>query len=67
MAEEKIKIITKDNKLMTLEQLFEEKEKTRKLLANLPFEEKIKILISLQRIAYSWGKKKDVIVWRVEQ
>jgi len=65
MNEEEIKIITRGNRLITLAELFEGKEETRKEIANLQFEEKIKILVSLQRIAYSWGGKKDVIVWRL--
>ena len=52
------------NRVMTRKELFKEKEKFRKEKANLPFEEKIKALIDLQKIAYSWGDKKDVIVWR---
>lgn len=65
MEEDKIKIVTKGNKVITLKELFEQKERFRKQQANLSFEEKIKALIILQRIAYSWGKKRDVIVWKV--
>jgi hypothetical protein len=32
--------------------------------AKLPFEEKIKAWVELQKIAYSWGKKSDVIIWK---
>lgn len=52
-------------RILTREELFREQEKFRKEQANLPFEEKIKILVSLQEIAYSWGEKKDVIVWKL--
>lgn len=65
MNEENIKILTKDNKVITLKQLYEEHEKTHKEQAKLPFEEKIKILVELQKLALSWGNKKDVIVWRI--
>jgi len=65
MNEEEIKIFTKDNKVITLKELFERKEEARKQLASLPFEEKIKILISLQELACSWGEKQDVIIWRL--
>jgi len=65
MNEGKIRILGKDNKIITLRELFEGKQKTRKKQAKLPFEEKIKALIELQKIAYSWGKKKDVIIWQV--
>jgi len=66
MNEEKIKILAKDNKIITLRELFEGKQKTRMEQAKLPFEEKIKALVDLQKIAYSWGKKKDVIIWQVK-
>jgi hypothetical protein len=60
-----VKIKREDGRLITLEELFESKKKTRMELAKLPFEEKIKILVELQKIAYSWGNKKDVIIWKI--
>ncbi|MFZ8804663.1 MAG: hypothetical protein ACO2PO_17005 [Candidatus Calescibacterium sp.] len=60
-----VKIKREDGKVVTLEELFEGKKKARKELAKLPFEEKIKILVELQKIAYSWGNKKDVIIWKI--
>lgn len=60
--ENKRKIIIGD-KIITREELFEEKEKFRTFQAGMPFEEKIKALVELQKIAYSWGGKKDVIIW----
>ncbi len=51
------------NKVMTREELFAEKEKSRKRMARMSFEEKIKALVELQQIAYDWGGKKDVIIW----
>ena len=65
MEEDKIKILTNDKKVITLKDLFEGKDVTRKKMAKLPFEEKIKHLIGLQEIAYNWGRKKNVIVWQV--
>lgn len=62
---DKVKIITKKGRITTLKGLFRGKEKTRKLMAALPFEEKIKMLVSLQDIAYTWGGKKDVIIWNI--
>jgi len=62
---EKGKKILIGDKILTKKELFKEKEKIRKEQAKLPFEEKIKILISLQRLAYGWGEKKDVIIWRL--
>ncbi|MBI4645436.1 MAG: hypothetical protein HY738_02295 [Bacteroidia bacterium] len=63
MEDKNIKIVTKGGRFITLKKLYEEHQKSHKEQANLPFEEKIKILIDLQKIAYSWGRKKDVIIW----
>jgi hypothetical protein len=60
-----VKIKREDGKVVTLEELFEGKKKARMELAKLPFEEKIKILVELQKIAYTWGNKKDVIIWKI--
>ena len=51
------------NKIITRKELFAEKEKFRKLKAQMPFEEKIKALVDLQKLAFTWGRKKDVIIW----
>ena len=48
MENEEIRILTKGNKIITLKELFEGKDLTRKEMAKLPFEEKIKHLIGLQ-------------------
>ena len=60
--EDNQKIVIGD-KIITRKELFEEKETFRKVRAAMPFEEKIKVLIELQKIAYQWGKRKDVIIW----
>ena len=60
--EDKRKIIIGD-KTITREELFEGKEKFRRVQAGMPFEKKIKALVELQKIAYSWGGKRDVIIW----
>ncbi len=60
-----MKILIKDNKIITLKELFKRKEETRKEVARLPFNEKIKALVQLQQLAYSWGGKKDIIVWKI--
>jgi hypothetical protein len=65
MSNDEIKIVVSDNKIITLKELFEGNEKTHKEQAKLPFEEKIKILVSLQKIAYSCGEKRDIIVWKI--
>ena len=53
---EEMKIIMKDNKIITRRELFKRKERFHKELAKLPFEEKIKILVRLQKIAYDIRK-----------
>ena len=65
MNEEEIKILIKDNKIITLKELFLNEQKTRKEMAKFSFEEKIRILIDLQKLAYSWGNRKDTIVWKI--
>lgn len=57
------KIVIGD-RILTKKELFEEEE-FRKERAKLSFEEKIGQLIELQKLASSWGNKKDVIVWKV--
>jgi hypothetical protein len=64
-GKKEVKIKREDGKVVTLEELFDGKKKARKELAKLPFEEKIKILVELQKIAYSWGNRKDVIIWKI--
>ncbi|MEW6618234.1 MAG: hypothetical protein AB1422_02595 [bacterium] len=59
---QKIKI---GKRILTRKELFEEKGKFRKERAKLPFNEKIKALSQLQELAYSWGNKKDIIVWKI--
>lgn len=60
-----IKIINRDNKMITLEELFRGKDETRKKMAQLSFAEKIRMLVSLQETARKWGGKKDVITWKL--
>lgn len=60
-----LKIMTHDGKILTLQEMYEEHEKTHAEQAELPFEEKIKVLVDLQRLASSWGNKADVIVWKI--
>lgn len=63
MNEDRVKIVTKDNEIISLKELYERKKIARKEMAKLSFEEKIGMLIDLQRLAYNWGGRKDVIVW----
>ena len=60
--EDNQKIVIGD-KIITRKELFEEKEKFRKARAGMSFEEKIKALIGLQKIASRWGRRKDVMIW----
>lgn len=44
---------------------FFKEEETRKMEATtLSFEEKIKILIDLQKLAYKWDRK-NIIIWKI--
>ncbi|OGF68034.1 MAG: hypothetical protein A2Y62_19360 [Candidatus Fischerbacteria bacterium RBG_13_37_8] len=52
-------------RILTREELFKEKEHFRKKRAMQSFEDKIKALIELQKIAYYWGRKKDTIIWKI--
>ncbi|MFH1957591.1 MAG: hypothetical protein ABIJ15_03865 [bacterium] len=53
------------DEVMTREELFEGKERFRRERAKIPFGEKIKELVNLQKIASVWGKKKNVIIWKL--
>ncbi|MBE0479001.1 hypothetical protein IBX65_07810 [Candidatus Aerophobetes bacterium] len=53
------------DRILTRQGLFKEEEDFRKKRAKLSFEEKIKILVNLQKLAQSWGKRKDIIIWRL--
>lgn len=65
MSEDATKILTRHNKIITLQDFFESEQNARKEQARLPFEEKIRILVTLQKLALQWGGKKDVIVWKI--
>lgn len=53
------------DKIMTREELFKRKERFRKEQAKISFREKIEELVNLQKIASAWGKKKNVIIWKL--
>jgi hypothetical protein len=61
---EEQKIVIGD-RILSRDELFKEENDFRKRRAKLSFEEKIKILVELQKLASSWGNKKDVIVWKI--
>jgi len=58
------KVILGD-RVFTREEWFQEAEKARRERAQLPFEEKIRILVKLQRFARDWGRRPDIIVWQI--
>jgi|YelNatPaOPRAMG01_1025707.scaffolds.fasta_scaffold34764_5 hypothetical protein len=64
MKEDEKKIIFDKDKILTREEIFEGKERFHQEQAKLPFEEKIKILVKLQKIARSIKGKG--IVWEIE-
>lgn len=53
------------DRILTRQELFKEEEEFRKERAKRSFEEKIKILVDLQKLAHSWGKRKDIIIWKL--
>lgn len=61
-----MRIVTKDNKIISLEELYKGKEASHREQAGLALEEKIRILVSLQNLARTWGGKKDVRVWDIK-
>jgi hypothetical protein len=60
---EEIKIIMKGNRKITRKELFEKKELFHKHLTQIPFEQKIRMLVRLQEIADSIKKKQRD--WRI--
>ena len=60
------KIIISENRAITRKELFERKEQFHQEQAKLPFEEKIKILINLQKIASGIkGKSDNKMIWKI--
>lgn len=53
------------DRVVSLAELYDEYARTHRAQASLPFEEKIRILVDMQRMALTWGKLHDVIVWRI--
>jgi len=64
VMEDEQKIVIGD-RVLRREDLFQGEERARRERAKLPFEEKIEILVHLQRLAYGWGRKRDVIIWEI--
>lgn len=60
-----LKIKIGDRRVVTLPELYREYDNTHRIQAGLPFEEKIKALVDLQKLAVSWGNRRDVIIWKI--
>lgn len=61
-----MKIITRGGRIITRNGLFKKKEEFHKRQAKLPFAEKIKIVIKLQKIASGIKPtRKDESVWKI--
>jgi hypothetical protein len=60
---EGIEIIVKGNRKITRKELFEKKELFHKQLAQMPFEQKIRMLVLLQELADSI--KKTQRAWKI--
>ena len=60
-----LKIKISDQRVVTLPELYQEYDKTHWIQAGLPFEEKIRALVDLQKLAASWGNRRDVIIWKI--
>jgi len=62
--EDEQKIVIGD-RVLRRQDLFQGEEAARRERAKSPFEEKIRTLVHLQKLAYGWGRKKDVIIWEI--
>ncbi|OQX84735.1 MAG: hypothetical protein B6D55_08520 [Candidatus Omnitrophica bacterium 4484_70.2] len=62
MEDEKKFIIGK--RILKRSDFFKEEETRKREATTLSFEEKIKILIDLQKLAYKWGRK-NIIIWKI--
>jgi len=60
------KIIIVENRAITRRELFERKEQFHKEQAKLPFEEKIKILVNMQKIVSGIkGDSEKTMIWKI--
>jgi hypothetical protein len=50
----------------TAQAIFKAKAERRRKLARLPFEEKIRIIVRLQKIAAAIRKDRRIRVWRID-
>ena len=62
---EEMKITMPGNRILTRKELFKRKEEFHKEQANLPFEEKIRILVQLQKMAKNIKKKSGQTIWKI--
>ena len=61
--DEKMRITSRGNKIITRKELFEKKELFHKQLAKIPFEQKIRMLVHLQQMADSIRRKQRA--WKI--
>lgn len=59
-----IRVRINDNRVVTIAELYREYDRTHRAQAGLPFEDKIRALVNMQKLAVSWGQRRDVIVWK---
>lgn len=52
-------------RIITRDILFKNKEKFHKAQSKMPFEEKIALLVKLQRIAASIKKDRNITIWKI--
>lgn len=52
-------------RVVTRDKLFKKKEEFHRVQARMPFEEKIEVLVLLQKIYSSLKKRKDITVWKI--
>lgn len=63
--DEKMKITSRGNKIITRKELFEKKEAFHKQLAKMPFEQKIRMVVRLQEIADNIQRKQRA--WKIQK
>ncbi|MCX7995358.1 MAG: hypothetical protein N3A65_06270 [candidate division WOR-3 bacterium] len=58
------KIVIGD-RILTRDELYQNEKEFRQERARLSFEENIKILVELQKLARTWGRKEDILIWNI--
>lgn len=63
--EKEMKIVKGTDKTITRRELFKAKERFHKNQAKMPFEEKIAVLVELQKISSSIRPAENKIIWKI--